>query len=46
MIPALVGLRAAIDRALEVIGPLEGVIRAWEAAQEAAMVPVRAAPAS
>jgi hypothetical protein len=34
MIPALIGLRAALDRAIEVVGPLEGVLAAWEAARE------------
>jgi hypothetical protein len=36
MIPALVGLRAAIDQAIEILGPLEGVIRAWEASSQGA----------
>jgi hypothetical protein len=41
MIPALIGLRAAIDQAIEVLGPLEPVIAAWEAAQEAVPAPSR-----
>jgi hypothetical protein len=41
MIPALIGLRAAIDQAIEVLGPLEPAVRAWEAAQEAATAPGR-----
>jgi hypothetical protein len=39
MVPALIGLRAAIDRAIEVVGPLAGVLAAWEAAQEGPTAP-------
>jgi hypothetical protein len=34
MIPALLGLRHAIDRALEALAPLEPVIAVWQEAQE------------
>jgi hypothetical protein len=44
MIPALIGLRAVIDQAIGVLGPLEPVVRAWEAAQEPAPAPEQDGP--
>jgi hypothetical protein len=35
MIPALIGLRAAIDQAITVLGPLEPVPEAWQAPRRA-----------
>jgi hypothetical protein len=43
VIEPLVALRQAIDRAVAVLGPLEPVIEAWEAAQERAQERVGAA---
>jgi hypothetical protein len=39
MIPALVSLRHAIDRAITTLGPLEPVLAAWQAAQGSAPAP-------
>jgi hypothetical protein len=36
VIEPLIALRQALDRAIGVLGPLEGVIQAWEAPQESA----------
>jgi hypothetical protein len=44
MIPALVGLRHAIDRAIEILGPLEPVIEAWVISQKNGTPEAVAAP--
>jgi hypothetical protein len=36
MMPTLLGLRAALDRAIEAAQPLEGVLAAWQASSQGA----------
>jgi hypothetical protein len=44
MIPALLGLRAALDQAIEILGPLEPVIEAWTSSQKNGALEAAAAP--